>query len=414
MPSSPSAASVSTRDAGAPEDAVSAAQPARVRVATLADYYLPGYLGGGALRTIANMADQLAADLDFRVITRDRDLDAKTPYPDLVPGAWASVEGTPVRYLAPGELTLAGLGGAVREARPDVLYLNSCFSPPFTILPLVLRRFGRIPRVPVVVAPRGELSEGALSLKRGKKVAFLRAARAAGLYRGVLWQASSELEAAEVRRWFGAGARVMVAGDLRERPPAPRPPAPKRPGELRAAFLSRITGKKNLAGALEMLAGVRGEVRFTIYGPAEDAAYWAECQARIATLPPNVRVEHAGPLRPEQVADALAAHHLLLFPTLGENFGHVILEALVAGIPVLTSDRTPWDGLEAAGAGWTVPLEQPERFRALLQAYADAGMEEHARRSAAARAHGEAVARDEAVLEANRALFRRAAREGAR
>jgi glycosyltransferase involved in cell wall biosynthesis len=302
----------------------------------------------------------------------------------------------------------------VREARPDVLYLNSCFSPAFTILPLVLRRLGRIPRVPVVVAPRGELSEGALSLKRGKKVAFLRAVRVAGLYRGVLWQASSELEAAEVRRWFGAGARVMVAGDLRERPPAPRPPAPKRPGELRAAFLSRITGKKNLAGALEMLAGVRGEVRFTIYGPAEDAAYWGECQARIAALPPNVRVDYAGPLRPEEVADALAAHHLLLFPTLGENFGHVILEALVAGIPVLTSDRTPWDGLEAAGAGWTVPLEQPERFRALLQAYADAGMEEHARRSAAARAHGEAVARDEAVLEANRALFRRAAREGAR
>jgi glycosyltransferase involved in cell wall biosynthesis len=206
----------------------------------------------------------------------------------------------------------------------------------------------------------------------------------------------------------------MVAGDLRERPPAPRPPAAKKPGELRAAFLSRITGKKNLAGAVEMLSGVRGEVRFTIYGPAEDAAYWAECQARIATLPPNVRVEYAGPLRPEQVADALSAHHLLLFPTLGENFGHVILEALVAGIPVLTSDRTPWDGLEAAGAGWTVPLEQPERFRSLLQAYADAGMEEHARRSAAARAHGEAVARDEAVLEANRALFRRAAREGVR
>jgi glycosyltransferase involved in cell wall biosynthesis len=422
MPFSSSAAFVPSRDAVVPEradvmssavDSVAGEGPARVRVATLADYYLPGYLGGGALRTIANMADQLAADLDFRVITRDRDLDAAAPYPDLVPGAWARVEGTPVRYLAPEELTLGCLAGAIGEARPDVLYLNSCFSAAFTLLPLVLRRLGRIPRVPVVLAPRGELSEGALVARRAKKLAFLRMARAAGLYRGVLWQASSELEAAEVRRWFGA-ARVMVAGDLRERPPAPRPPAPKRPGELRAAFLSRITGKKNLAGALEMLAGVRGEVRFTIYGPAEDEAYWEACRARTATLPPNVRVEYAGPLRPEQVADALAAHHLLLFPTLGENFGHVILEALVAGLPVLTSDRTPWDGLEAAGAGWTVPLEQPERFRALLQAYADAGMEEHARRSAAARAHGEAVARDEAVLEANRALFRRAAREGAR
>ncbi|WP_420129572.1 glycosyltransferase [Longimicrobium sp.] len=387
----------------------SAPAPARVCVATLADYYLPGYLGGGALRTLANMADQLADGLELRVITRDRDLGVAEPYPGLVPGAWAWVQGTPVRYLAPEELTLAGVAHAVREARPQVLYLNSCFSPAFTLVPLLLRRLRRIPRVPVVVAPRGELSEGALSLKRTKKVAFLRAARAAGLYRDVLWQASSELEAAEVRRWFGAGARVAVAGDLRERPPAPRPPAPKRPGELRAAFLSRITGKKNLAGALEMLAGVRGEVRFTVYGPVEDEAYWDECRARMAALPPNVRVEYAGPLRPDGVADALAAHHLLLFPTLGENFGHVILEALVAGLPVLTSDRTPWHGLQDAGAGWTVPLEDPARFRELLQAYAGAGMDEHARRSAAARAYGEAVARDEAVLEANRALFRRAA-----
>lgn len=399
-------------EAAAPADAANGDE--RVRVAALVDYYLPGYLAGGALRTVANMARQLADDVDFRVIARDRDFQDTAPYAGVVPGAWTRVEGTPVRYLAPREQTAAGVARAARQAAPDVVYLNSCFSPVFTLGPLWMRRLGRMPRVPVVVAPRGELSEGALSLKRGKKVAFLRAARALGLYRGVLWQASSELEADEVRRWFGAGARVAVAQDLRDAPPAPRPPAPKRPGELRAVFLSRITGKKNLAGALEMLAGVRGDVHLTIYGPADDGDYWEACRARMATLPPGVRAEYGGTLRPGQVADALASHHVLLLPTLGENFGHVILEALVAGVPVLTSDRTPWGGLEAAGAGWTVPLEAPERFTRLLQAYAGADMEEHARRSAAARAFGEAAARDEKVLEANRALFCRAAREGAR
>lgn len=397
-------------EAAAPADAAGE----RVRVAALVDYYLPGYLAGGALRTVAHMADQLAGEVDFRVITRDRDFLATEPYPGLTPGAWSSVGRTPVRYLAPAEQTLAGIGRAVREARPKVLYLNSCFSPVFTLMPLLLRRLGRMPRIPVIVAPRGELSEGALSLKRGKKMAFLRLARAAGLYRGVLWQASSELEADEVRRWFGAEARVAVAADLRERPAAARPPAPKRPGELRVAYLSRITAKKNLAGALQMLAGVRGDVRFTIYGPAEDAAYWETCRARIDALPANVRVDVAGSIKPEQVGEALASHHLMLFPTLGENFGHVVLESLLAGVPVLTSDRTPWSGLDAAGAGWTLPLEAPDRFAAVLQAYVDAGMDEHARRSAAARAFGEASARDQAVMEANRDLFRRAAREGAR
>lgn len=399
---------------GRPDAPPSAAGRERPRVAVLVDYYLPGYAAGGAIRTVANMAAQLADELDFRVVTRDRDFTDTAPYPMADPAGWATVQGTPVRYLGPGARGAGAVGRAIAEARPRIIYLNSAFSPLFTLQPLALRRAGRLPRVPVVVAPRGELSEGALSLKRGKKVAYLRAARALGLYRGVLWQASSELEAAEIRRWFGAGARVAVAPDLRERPAGgPPAPAPKRPGELRVAFLSRIAAKKNLAGAIDLLAGVPGEVRFTIYGPVDEAPHWELCRRRIAELPASVRVEHAGPLRPEQVPGALAGHHLFLFPTLGENFGHVILEALLAGLPVLTSDRTPWGGLAAAGAGWALPLERPEAFRAVLAEYAGLSHAEHAARSAAARAYGQAQADDAGVREANRELFRRALREAA-
>ena len=387
---------------------------ARIRVAALVDYYLPGYKAGGAIRTVGHMAAQLADEMDFRVVSRDRDFLDEAPYPAAVRGGWSQLDGTPVRYLAPEERTIRQVGRALREARPDVLYLNSFLSRLFTLAPLVLLRAGRLPRVPVVVAPRGEFAPGALGLNRGRKMAYLNAVRAAGLFRRVLWQASSEAEAADVRRWFGRRARVLVAPDVRQ-PPAPaRPPAPKRPGELRVAFLGRIAVNKNLDGALEMLAGVRGDVRFTIYGPIDNPVYWDACRARIAALPASVRVEHAGVLRPEEVPGALASNHLFLFPSLGENFGHAALEALLTGLPVLTSDRTPWGALEGAGAGWALPLEAPERFRAVLQACADAGAEEHARRSAAARAFGEASARDESVLEANRALFRHAVQEAAR
>jgi glycosyltransferase involved in cell wall biosynthesis len=399
-------------DVGAPAGRPSTR--ARVRVAALVDYFLPGYKAGGAIRTVGHMAAQLADELDFRVVTRDRDFLDEAPYPHAVRGGWSQQGATPVRYLAPDERTIRQVGRALREARPDVLYLNSFLSRLFTLAPLVLLRTGRLPRVPVIVAPRGEFAPGALALNRGRKRAYIRAVRTAGLFRGVLWQASSELEAAEIRRAFGRGARVQVAPDVRQPPPPARPPAPKRPGELRAVFLGRIAANKNLDGALEMLAGVRGDVRFTIHGPIDTPAYWEACQARIAALPGNVRVEYGGVLRPDEVPGALASNHLFLFPSLGENFGHAALEALLAGLPVLTSDRTPWGGLEAAGAGWALPLEAPERYRAVLQCCADATAEEHARRSAAARAFGEASARDESVLEANRALFHRAVQEAAR
>jgi glycosyltransferase involved in cell wall biosynthesis len=63
----------------------------------------------------------------------------------------------------------------------------------------------------------------------------------------------------------------------------------------------------------------------------------------------------------------LAQYDFLLLPTLGENFGYVILEALAAGCPVLISDESPWRNLQAAGVGWDMPLSEPERWRAALR-----------------------------------------------
>jgi glycosyltransferase involved in cell wall biosynthesis len=40
-----------------------------------------------------------------------------------------------------------------------------------------------------------------------------------------------------------------------------------------------------------------------------------------------------------------------VFPTLGENFGHVIAESLSASCPVICSDQTPWNDVLAAGGG---------------------------------------------------------------
>lgn len=58
----------------------------------------------------------------------------------------------------------------------------------------------------------------------------------------------------------------------------------------------------------------------------------------------------------------MAKHDLFFLPTLGENFGHVIYEALACSLPVLISDQTPWRNIENAGAGWDIPLSNPEQF----------------------------------------------------
>jgi glycosyltransferase involved in cell wall biosynthesis len=343
--------------------------PATV-ILILSDYYLPGFKAGGPIRTLANMGERLGSDLTIRLVTRDRDLGDNSPYPGISTTGWENLGKVQVAYRRADFLGPLGLRRLIVESTYDVLYLNSLFSRPFTIQALLLRRLGVIPRVRTVLAPRGELARAALARKWLKKRIFLAFARMVGLYRDLIWQASCREEADEIRREFGGDVTVVIAPDLPaddenfEAPPRMRV---KTPGTLRLVYLSRIVRKKNLVGALEALRGMKGSVELDIFGPQEQPEYWRECSNVIRTLPANVAVRAHGAIPSEAVPAVLANYDVFIFPTRGENFGHVVLEALLAGVPVLVSDQTPWRGLEEREAGWDLPLDQPSAWVEVLE-----------------------------------------------
>lgn len=377
------------------------------RVLVLCDYYIPGYKGGGPIRTISNLVSALGRQLSFRIITRDRDAGDSAPYTSVSPGVWNQVGHAQVWYLKAGPASAFTIRRLVKQVRPQVLYLNSLFSVWFTILPLIMYRLTLIRVGAVVLAPRGELSAGALGLKQRKKRWFLRFAKWFGLYGGVLWQASSEHEECDIRKEFGDHIRILVAPDVL--PPVCEHGLARRPketGVLHVLFIGRISRMKNLLGALRMLAPLRGDVYFSIYGPVEDRDYWDECQREIRALPDNVQVRYGGVAAHSQVAALMAEHDLFLLPTLGENFGHVIYEALSAGCPVLISDRTPWRGLQDLGVGWDLPLTEPMRFSEILQQCVDMPSDMHRALSTQAQAYARTYARQNRILEANEHLFR--------
>jgi glycosyltransferase involved in cell wall biosynthesis len=171
----------------------------------------------------------------------------------------------------------------------------------------------------------------------------------------VSWHASTDLEADEIRRAVGTDSTVRVAPEIiRQRPP--QPSAPKEVGRVRLIFASRITPKKNLAYLLQVLRKVRGEVILTIHGPIQHPDYWDRCKRLIDALPSNIQVTYEGPLTHERLQARLQSCHFVALPTLSENFGHVIIEAMLAGRPVIISDATPWRELAASGAGWDLPI----------------------------------------------------------
>ncbi|MDJ0849922.1 MAG: glycosyltransferase [Myxococcota bacterium] len=351
----------------------------RRKVLVLCDYFLPGFRAGGTVRSLANLIELLGDELSFRVITRSRDYTVREPYPDLPTEVWLPRGKAEVLYLPEHRLRPPVFRRLLRDTEHDVLYLNSVFSPAFTLVPLTLRRMRLAPDRSVVVSPNGELAPEALAIKSTKKRGYLSVARPLGLYRGVTWRASDEKEERCVRQVFGSSAAIDLARNL----PAPRQEvatgarSPKEPGRLRVVYLSRLAPIKNLDLALEAMRGLRGDVVFDIYGPMDEPAYWEACERIIAALPAGVRVAYHGAVPAEEVTERLGGYDLFLLPSKSESFGYAILEALAAGLPVLISEGTPWRHLEPARVGWDLPLEAPERFGEVLQRCVDMSEAEH-------------------------------------
>ena len=189
----------------------------------------------------------------------------------------------------------------------------------------------------------------------------------------------------DVQRSIGNAAECIIAEDL-PRTNVPGFAAEKNIGdELKIVFLSRICPKKNLLKAIESLEQVCGKVQFTVCGPKEDITYWEVCKSKLETLPENIRWSYDGDIPSEAVQEKLGQNDVFLFPTLGENFGHVIFEALSVGCIPVISDQTPWDIIAERNAGYVLPLSDKmtvftEAIDRLIE------MEVHLRMQMAARA----------------------------
>lgn len=346
-------------------------QLVKPKILILCDFYLPGFKSGGGMRTLVNMIERLGDDYDFRVVCRDHDGKAdKTPYTTVKINAWNSIGKAQVFYVSKENIKLGKVKEIVQEINPKSIYSNSYFST-FTILLLLLRRFKQINDIPIIIAPEGELSDGALQLKKGKKVIYLKMASSLNLYRDIIWKSTAVFEAEESKKFKGTGGKIFIAPNMPPRTIFPEYKQSLKPyknkGELKLVFLSRVHPKKNLKYLLELLKKIEDAVTLDIYGPINETDYFESCQKIIAELPSNIKVEFKGEVSHEKVSQTLVKYHFFVLPTLGENFGHVFIEALAAGCPLIISDRTPWLDLEKREVGWDLPLEAADKWIDVLK-----------------------------------------------
>ena len=323
--------------------------------------YLPGYKDGGPVRTIKNLTDMYGDKYHFTVACADRDHGDEKPYEGICTGVNSvnHVGKADVVYFENGSISFGDI--STLADKNDLVYVCGPYNT-YAIKALILNKLGKI-KCPFVLAPMGSFSKGALALKSTKKKIFLSVFKVFGLFKKISFSVTSDVEERELKEALKITNRCFIAEDPQRIPGnIVSNRMDNKNNDLRVVFLSRISEKKNLLGAVKILKNVKGKVLFHIYGTMEDKSYYDRCEEELKTLPENIEWKYMGEADSEKVVEILSGYDVFLFPTLGENFGHVISEALSAGTIPVISDTTPWLDFNEKEAGFVIPLDNTDEF----------------------------------------------------
>jgi len=323
------------------------------------DWYKPGYKAGGPIRSISNMVDALKDNFQFYIVTRNTDYLETTPYSNINTNQWNSIDNARVFYLSKENTQRSTIPALIDEVNPDIIYCNSFYSPYFSLIPIY---YAKKKNIKPILAVRGMLSKGSLGVKKTKKKIFTQFIKWVRLFRNITFHATTNDEKEDIKAVFEKNTRIVVANNLPEQKSRTFTVKTKPENTLKLVSIARISPEKNTLYAINVLKNCKQNLLFDIYGPIYNQEYWNECLKAISELPVNIKVNYKDALPHHEIDATLQQYHALLLPSTGENFGHIIIEAMANACVPIISDKTPWQNLATENVGFDINLAHPEQF----------------------------------------------------
>ncbi|GMG65981.1 glycosyltransferase [Tetragenococcus halophilus] len=335
--------------------------------------YFPAEKYGGPPVSIKNMCASLRDTFDFYIICRNTDLDGAVLDVETNKFIHMNSSGEQVFYLESKDWNYVNFLKIIKEVDPALIYLQSFFAAK-TLIP-VLRCANKLNKK-LLIAPRGELLPGAIKNKWLKKIIYIKVMKHFCKSKNIYFQATSEEESGAISYYLNDKVYYLNNFPTMKNS-TEEMKSKKEKGKLRLVYISRITPKKNLDFALEVINEISsGEVIFDIYGPKEDEEYWERCKQRFNNNE-KVMINYKGTLSHQQVMPTFFGYDFFFFPTWSENFGHVITEAMASDCPVIISDNTPWNEINNYHSGFSINLGDKSSFVGTIEKLIGIGNNEY-------------------------------------
>ncbi len=221
--------------------------------------------------------------------------------------------------------------------------------------------------IPLVISTHGMLEPWALKYRGWKKKIVWWVWQGAAIQSAALLHATAKKEADNLRE-LGLKNPIAIIPNGVDVPDncAQHEAKPERI----ALFLSRIHPVKGLLHLVKAWAKLHLlGWKLVIAGP-DAGGHQAEIQNFIDDAGLGKQVELIGSVEGDAKWQLYEQASFFVLPSFSENFGIVVAEALVAGVPVITTKGTPWSDLNKHACGWWIDVGVEPLEAALREAMA--------------------------------------------
>lgn len=241
------------------------------------------------------------------------------------------------------------------DEKPDIVHINGIWSPQNWGFQKVSQKL----QIKVILSPHGMLEPWILAQNPWKKKLGLFLYQKKSIDKALCLHATAQMEADNIRSLgFKTPTYIIPNGidliDVKE--------VKEYYGTKKMVFLSRIHPKKGIELLLEAWVNCStDDWKLEIAGNGDEN--YIEKLSQSAQDLKNVTF--VGAKYGEDKWDFLRSADVMVLPTHSENFGIVVAEALAVGVPVVTTQGTPWEDLELNRCGWWINLSVSNLILAL-------------------------------------------------
>ena len=262
---------------------------------------------------------------------------------------------------------------------PNILHFHGVWMPS----DLYVAQFGLKHNIPYVINPRGDLEIARINYNKWKhikkKIAWKLYAKRI-VEKAACIVATSEQERDSIRI-LGCKTPVAVIPNGIELEHFPNEIVHNHGEKKILLFLSRVNPIKGIEYLIEAWGQLPKDLRLDwelhIAGNSDPEDYIYTLVKKVNRLGLQESIKFVGPIVGEDKMRKYQDSNLFILPTLNENFGNVLAEAMMCECPVITTKNAPWGCLIEDKCGWWIDLSIENIVKALLESMSLSDEERH-------------------------------------